>query len=91
MPSKKPSLSAALREVTGRKPLVSQAAAKSEGPSIDRSPATREGRKVVAGHFDPAVSKQLKLLALEHDTNLQGLLAEAINDLFRKYRKGPNE
>ncbi len=89
MPSKKPSLSAALREVTGRKPLVATGMAKSKTPAIGRTPATREGRKVVAGHFDPAVSKQLKLLAIERDTNLQGLLAEAINDLFTKYRKGP--
>lgn len=89
MPSKRPSLSAALREVTGRTPLVATAATKSKAPAIGRMPATREGRKVVAGHFDPTVSKQLKLLAIERDTNLQGLLAEAINDLFTKYRKGP--
>ncbi|MBD2336139.1 hypothetical protein H6G64_03920 [Calothrix sp. FACHB-156] len=43
----------------------------------------------IAGHFDPAVSKQLKQLALEQDTTVQGLFAEAVNDLFEKYGKKP--
>ncbi|MBD2341967.1 hypothetical protein H6G64_34105 [Calothrix sp. FACHB-156] len=44
-------------------------------------------RGAIAGHFDPAVSKQLKQLALEQDTTVQALLAEALNDLFEKYGK----
>ncbi|WP_408605848.1 ribbon-helix-helix domain-containing protein [Mastigocladopsis repens] len=43
----------------------------------------------MAGHFDPAVSRQLRQLALEQDTTVQGLLAEALNDLFEKYGKKP--
>jgi predicted transcriptional regulator len=50
---------------------------------------SRTGRKTVAGHFDPAVSRQLRTLALERDTSLQELLREAINDLFVKYKKAP--
>ncbi|BCL38315.1 ribbon-helix-helix domain-containing protein [Nostoc sp. MS1] len=47
------------------------------------------GKKVIASHFDPAVSKQLKQLALEQDTTVQALLSEALNELFEKYGKKP--
>lgn len=50
---------------------------------------SRRGKKVVSGHFDTEVSKQLKLLCVEHDTSLQALLTEALNDLFTKYGKSP--
>jgi hypothetical protein len=52
-------------------------------------PPSREGRKIIAGYFDPAVSKQLHQIALDDDTTLQELLREAINDLFAKRRKAP--
>lgn len=58
----------------------------SEQPKL---PPSRQGKKAIAGHFDPAVSKQLKQLALEQDTTVQDLLAEALNDLFEKYDKKP--
>lgn len=43
-----------------------------------RSDESRKGKKVIAGYFDPAVSKQLKQLALEHDTTVQALLARLL-------------
>ena len=51
-----------------------------------RTPS-RIGKKTVAAHFDPAVSKQLKQIGLEADRSTQDLLREAINDLFAKYGK----
>jgi len=48
---------------------------------------SRVGKKTVAAHFDPAVSRQLKQLGLDRDTSTQALLREAINDLFAKYGK----
>jgi len=89
MASNKTSLSDALREVVKRKPFGQSEAVPENVPAVRDKPAARQGRKVVSGHFDPAVSKQLRLLALERDTNLQALLAEAINDLFAKYQKSP--
>ena len=87
MISKKPSLAAALREATGRSRQLHTGAEQQDHG--ERQAAGNPGRpKVIAGHFDPAVSKQLKLLALEQDTNLQELLAEAINDLFDKVPEG---
>ena len=49
---------------------------------------SREGRKLVAGHFDPKVAKQLKLLAAEEETTVQALLEEALDLLFVKKGKG---
>ena len=47
----------------------------------------REGKSNVTGYFPPEVKKQLRLLAAEHDTTIQNLLAEALNDLFSKNGK----
>jgi hypothetical protein len=61
-------------------------------PPIPKAKATstaRLGTRVLSGHFDPAVSKQFKQLALDRDTTVQSLLAEAINDLFLKYKCNP--
>ena len=49
-----------------------------------RKPASgRGGLKHVGGYFDPDVSKRLRQMAFEEDTTVQGLLAEALELLFR--------
>ncbi len=48
---------------------------------------SREGKRLIAGHFDPKVAKQLKLLAVEEDTSVQALLEEALDLLFVKKGK----
>lgn len=50
---------------------------------------SRVGKKPVTGFFDPEVSRQIKKVALDKDQTMQGLLQEAINDLFRKYDLPP--
>jgi|APTNR8051073442_1049403.scaffolds.fasta_scaffold14622_3 hypothetical protein len=51
--------------------------------------ASREGKRLIAGHFPPELAKQLKLLAAEEDTTVQALLEEALGLLFvKKGRKG---
>ena len=52
----------------------------SEAPS-------RRGKRSVSGHFDPAVQRQLRVLAAETDRTTQDLIGEALNDLFRKYNR----
>jgi hypothetical protein len=47
----------------------------------------RATKRQIAGWFDPEVSKALRHLAIEGDSSLQDLLAEAIDDLFAKYGK----
>jgi len=49
---------------------------------------SREGQRLIAGHFAPKVAKQLKLLAAEEDTTVQALLEEALNLLFVKKGQG---
>lgn len=45
---------------------------------------SRNGTKFIAGHFDPSVARQLRMLAVEEDTTVQALLAEALDLLFVK-------
>lgn len=49
----------------------------------------RNGKVNIAGYFDPAVRKQLAMLAVEHDTDQVKLMAEALNLLFEKYGRSP--
>lgn len=48
---------------------------------------SREGKRLISGHFDPKVAKQLKLLSVEEETTVQALLEEAIDLLFVKKGK----
>jgi hypothetical protein len=45
---------------------------------------SRKGTKLVAGHFDPKVARQLRIIAAEEDTTVQALLEEALDLLFVK-------
>ena len=97
--SKKPSLAAAL-QTFDRAPAAVAAPPKAERPQrrhrkeeragkeINGSQApSRIGKKALIGYFDPGVSKQLKLLALDLDLTSQDLLREALNDFFQKHKK----
>ena len=61
-----------------------QAAVRQEAQPEKFYRPSRDGRKLIAGHFDPKVAKQLKLLAVEGDTTVQALLEEALDLLFVK-------
>jgi hypothetical protein len=92
--SKKPSLSAALHEASGKKPISPAQPSAASIPTPVPAPASelppsRQGKKIISGYFDPAVSKQLKQLALEQDSTVQALLAEALDLLFVEYGKAP--
>jgi hypothetical protein len=50
--------------------------------------ATRIGKKKATVTLSAAAHRQLKLLAVDHG-GVEGLLTEAINDLFRKHGKQP--
>ena len=50
---------------------------------------SRQGKKPVAGYFDPAVRQQLAVLAAEEQRSQNDLLAEALNLLFERYGKSP--
>ena len=50
---------------------------------------SRQGKKPVIAYFDKEAHHQLKLLALEKDTSIQVLVAEALNLLFNVHDKPP--
>ena len=52
-------------------------------PRLKAQAPSRRGKKALIGYFDPSVSKQLKLLALEEDSTIQQLLGEALYLLFQ--------
>ncbi len=52
-------------------------------------PPSRQGKKMISGHFDKDVHRQLKVLALEKDTSIQNLLSQALNALFERNNMPP--
>lgn len=48
---------------------------------------SRERTAAITAHFPEDVRAQLKILAVEKRRTMQGLIAEAFNDLFSKYGK----
>lgn len=59
--------------------------------TAERSPQpvrpSRKNTKHVGGYFDPAVSKQLRVIAAEEDTSVQALIAEGLDLVFQARRK----
>ena len=84
--ARKKNLAEALQKVAQPQEVASPSVARQ--PSGNLAPS-REGKKAVTGFFDLAVSRQLKRIALEEDSNIQALLREALNDLFTKRGKAP--
>ena len=83
----RPPLQSALEQSAGKKAAPQRARGSGDSPS---PPArSRENTKMISGHFDPEVSRQLKLIGVEEDLTVQELLREALNDLFIKRGKAP--
>ena len=51
------------------------------------SKPSRAAKRQIAGWFPPEVSRALRILAAEHDTSVQALMAEALDLLFVRYGK----
>lgn len=85
---KKPDLNAALNQAAGKQPPEpSPPAEPVTTPTGYTVPPSRVGKRTIAAFFDPAVQRQLKMLAAENDTSVQALMEEAIGDLFEKKGK----
>lgn len=69
------------------KPAANQAAASRAAKDKTAPKPSRTDTKLIGGHFAPAVSMQLRMIAAEDDTTIQNLLAEALDDLFVKKGK----
>lgn len=69
-----------------RKPVIAQpSAAPSTTAPVEKG--GREGTSPITVHFPKQVRDQLKILAVENNTTLHRLVAEAFNDMFAKYGK----
>ena len=85
---KRPALKAALSLAVGGKAAPVETEREPQADNISRAPV-RVGRRQIAGWFAPEVARQLHMIALEEDTTLQALMAEAFNDVFTKRGKPP--
>jgi hypothetical protein len=52
-------------------------------------PPSRVGRKAISGYFAPELSLALHTCARRHGLSLQDLIAEAFDDVLRKYGDSP--
>lgn len=50
-------------------------------------PPSRQGTKLIGGHFTHATWAALRRLGLDLDKSVQALLQEAIDDLLAKHRR----
>jgi hypothetical protein len=53
------------------------------------TPPSRVGRKQISGFFTPEMSFAMNVCARRHALSLQQLMAEAFNDVLRKYGESP--
>lgn len=66
---------------------VAEATAVAEARTSQSVRPSRRNTKHIGGYFDPAVSKQLRAIAVEEDTSVQALIAEGIDLVFQARRK----
>jgi len=52
-------------------------------------PPSRVGRKAIAAYFSPEMSLAMHVCARKNGLNLQSLMAEAFDDVLRKYGESP--
>ena len=86
--TRRPDLANVLADAAGsrRKP-ASPTLVEQPGQKQAYTQPGRVGTKPITGHFPKQVRDELKKLAIERDTTLQSLMAEAFADLFAKYGK----
>jgi hypothetical protein len=70
---------------------LAKAAPAAESSTATRQPAakSREGKKAIVGYFSENMSRQLRLMAIEENTTVQGLVGEALDLLMRARGKHP--
>ncbi len=81
-------LNAGNKKLTAVPPPAKPTELKASVPAQQVKPI-RVGKKGIVGYFDPAVSRQLRQMALDQDCTQQELLREALNDLFEKHHAKP--
>ena len=57
--------------------------------ALKPTPPSRSGRKAIAGYFSPEMSLAMHVCARKNGRSLQALMAEAFDDVLRKYGESP--
>ena len=70
-----------------RATLASATSAAAKPATTSEGRKASPDRKMLMYRADPAVAMQLKMMAVEEETTVQALFAEAVNDLFEKRGK----
>lgn len=81
-----------LREAGGKTPPAQpepQTTSRDDNEPKRYEQANRRGKVIISAYFDPAVRKQLAMLAVEQDTTQAALISEALNMMFEKYGRSP--
>jgi hypothetical protein len=74
-----------LRAPTKASAASPSASAKAVPASAGARPASRQGTRLLQGHFPEAVAKRFKKLGVTLERTAQDLLTEAVGDLLEKY------
>ena len=79
-----------IKEAAGKPvPAEPQVQANKTSDVVEDLPPSRRGKVAISGYFDPAVRKQLAILAVKHDKSQAALMADALNMLFEQYGEPP--
>lgn len=68
-------------------PLAEKDRPKAAKTAAGAGKGSREGTKLIGGHFSRATWATLRQIGIEQEKTSQALLAEAIEDLIAKYRR----
>ncbi len=86
--STKANLTELLAETSGSARHKKSVSEQSQTPKLRSQPEKgRDGTSPITVHFPKQVRDQLKILAVQNNNTLHGLVGEAFNDLFAKYGK----
>ena len=71
------------------KEMAGTSAIASEAITLSVPPPSRVGRKAISGYFSPEMSLAMHTCARRGGISLQALMAEAFDDVLRKYGESP--
>lgn len=63
------------------------APAATEKPTATNKPPSRRDKRAITGYVSPQAFQQFQILRAERGKDVQELVEESLNDLFRKYGK----
>lgn len=85
MANKVSDMQAQLERAQGRHTPTKVGRAEPKTASPESVGGSREGKAHIGAYLDPSFRRSLRMVQAQTDHDLQELLAEALNDLFRKY------